>query len=205
MKSADLFITPDYYYAWANSEIYFTGILYNYEELREELCANDAVSSIDNPAALILHIIQCTKRNKAIGVKKALLETVENLYGDYSIVLVTNEIEEKVYCMNRGSELIIGLEYNNIIVSDKVTQVLSRTNRTIKLSFNMSAEIFEDGTCLFTDSMGQRLNTEYLDIYHREAITPENQIINIINSELTGDLTGFFSSKDRVGEPINWS
>ena len=205
MNNAILYIDPKFHFRRVVTDIYFCGAIDNAQAVCDALTDAGIEIGSTNPAELLFCLVDCIKRTQSKRFKNAIQQARELLSGQFSFIFVTNQMSEKLYCVNHGLNMVVGLDYSGFIIGDELSLVLTHTNRTISLEVGMMAEIFEDGTCLFTDSDGQRLNLEYRSVYNQESISPEDQIVNILKKELKGVITNVFNSKDKVTAQLNLS
>ncbi len=185
--------------------IFFHGSIDNSELYMQSLRAHGMDLSSNSPAELVYSLIESISATEEVRLKTAIRRVLEVLEGKYCIVILRNGYSNKAYCANRGLQLYLGLDYGQFILSDKLKTVVSRTQQIISIEDGVIAEMFEDGTCLFTDSEGQRLNREYLDVLKKERIAPENQIINILTKELNGALLNVLGREDGIANSLSLS
>lgn len=183
----------------------FCGVIDNHEELSTALAEVGVNVDFESPAQLVYALVEYIKVSQLKRTKNAIKMAKEILEGQYSFVYETNDWSKKQYCLNQGLNLYVGLSAADFIVSNEITTVLDYTERLISLESGMMAEIFDDGTCQFTDGESQRLNMEYRSVIKKEIIDPENHIFNILRKELNGVVPNVFSSKDLLLDRLNLS
>ncbi len=202
MKNTALYLNNSNQWVFGNDKIHFKGSLTNQQELIS-LLLHEGIAAYDfTPAQIALSIITLIKKKNNIRLKVAIKESMTIIKGTYSYIIISESIVKKVYCVKNGVDLYVGLDYNQFLIGDEINKLLSRTNRVISLEDGMMAEIFEDGTCFFTDAEGQRLNKEYRNVIGREIVNPEDQIVNILKKELSGVIKNVFK-KDLLSPAIN--
>lgn len=185
--------------------IYFHGTIDNKELYAQSLMAQDYNMSSDSSAELVYLLIESIAAQEEVRMKVAVRRAMEILEGQYCFVVIRDGYSKKAYCANRGMKLYLGLDYGQFVLSDKLKTVVARTQQVIGLEAGVIAEMFEDGTCLFTDKEGQRLNSEYLDVLRKENVAPENQIINILTKELNGALLNVLGTEDSISNSLSLS
>lgn len=205
MNNAILYIEQKAHFRRGVTDIYFCGTIDNAQAVYDALTESGIEIGSSNPAELLYCLVEYIKRSQSKRFKNAIQQATEILTGQFSFIFMTDQMSEKLYCVNHGLNMIVGLDHNGFIIGDELSVVLSHTNRTISLEEGMMAEIFEDGTCLFTDPEGQRLNMEYRNVYNQESISPEDQIVNILKKELKGVITNVFNPKDLLTAQLNLS
>ncbi len=183
----------------------FCGVIDNQDELRKALSEVGVEVDFESPAQLVHALVEYIKTTRLKRTKNAIQMAKEILEGQYSFVYETNEWSKKHYCLNKGLNLYVGLSAADFIISNEITTVLNYTERMISLEDGMMAEIFDDGTCQFTDGESQRLNMEYRSVIKKEVIDPENNIFNILRQELNGVVPNVFDSKDLLLNRLNLS
>ena len=183
----------------------FCGVIDNEDDLSKALAEVGVKVDFESPAQLVYALVEYIKVSQLKRTKYAIKMAKEILRGQYSFVYETSEWSKKLYCVNQGLNLYVGLSTAEFIISNKITTVLNHTERMISLEDGLMAEIFEDGTCQFTDGESQRLNMEYRSVIKKENIDPENHIFNILKKELHGVVPNVFASKNSLLDRLNMS
>jgi glucosamine 6-phosphate synthetase-like amidotransferase/phosphosugar isomerase protein len=192
-------------YKQGHTAVTFCGVIDNQDELSKALTEAGVEIDFKRPAQLVYALVEYVKVSQLKRTKNAVKMAIEILEGQYSFVYETNDWSKKQYCVNRGLNVYVGLSANDFIISNEITTVLSHTERMISLEDGMMVEIFDDGTCQFTDGESQRLNMEYRSVIKKESTNPENHIFNILRKELHGVVPNVFGSKDLLLDQLNLS
>ncbi len=205
MRATKINLRQNQKYRKNETIVTFCGVIDNQDELSKALNEVGVEINFESPAHLVHDLVEYIKATQLKRTKKAIQMVKEILEGQYSFVYETNEWSKKHYCLNQGLNLYVGLSAADFIVSNEITSVLNYTERMISLEDGMMAEIFDDGTCQFTDGESQRLNMEYRSVIKKEIIDPENNIFNILRTELNGVVPNVFASKDLLLNRLNLS
>ncbi len=205
MRAMNINLRQNQEYRENETTVTFCGIIDNQNELCKALSGVGVDIDFESPAQLVYALVEYIKATQLIRTKNAIQMAKEILEGQYSFVYETNEWSKKHYCLNQGLNLYVGLSSGDFIVSNDITTVLNYTERMISIEDGMMAEIFDDGTCQFTDGESQRLNMEYRSVIKKEVIDPENNIFNILKKELHGVVPNVFASKDLLLNQLNLS
>ena len=205
MRATKINLRQNQKYHKDETTVTFCGVIDNQDELRKALSEVGVEVDFESPAQLVHALVEYIKTTRLKRTKNAIQMAKEILEGQYSFVYETNEWSKKHYCLNKGLNLYVGLSAADFIISNEITTVLNYTERMISLEDGMMAEIFDDGTCQFTDGESQRLNMEYRSVIKKEVIDPENNIFNILRQELNGVVPNVFSSKDLLLNRLNLS
>ncbi len=125
------------------------GIVENYVELRAALTARGHKLRSETDTELISHLIEERVR-AGVGLTEAVRQTVLELRGSFSIVVLCETEPDKLVAAKTATPLVLGLgEGENFVASD-IPAILGHTRRTIVLEDGELAELTAHGVRLMT-------------------------------------------------------
>jgi glucosamine--fructose-6-phosphate aminotransferase (isomerizing) len=125
------------------------GIVENYVELRAALTERGHKLSSETDTELISHLIEERVR-AGTGLTEAVRQTVLELRGSFSIVVLSETEPDKLVAAKTATPLVLGLgEGENFVASD-IPAILGHTRRTIVLEDGELAELTAQGVRLMT-------------------------------------------------------
>jgi len=125
------------------------GIVENYVELRAALTERGHKLSSETDTELISHLIEERVR-AGTGLTEAVRQTVLELRGSFSIVVLSETEPDKLVAAKTATPLVLGLgEGENFVASD-IPAILGHTRRTIVLEDGELAELTAQGVRVMT-------------------------------------------------------
>jgi glutamine---fructose-6-phosphate transaminase (isomerizing) len=125
------------------------GIVENYVELRADLIARGHKLNSETDTELISHFIEERVR-AGVGLTEAVRQTVLELRGSFSIVVLSETEPDKLVAAKSATPLVLGLgEGENFVASD-IPAILGHTRRTIVLEDGELAELTAHGARLMS-------------------------------------------------------
>jgi glucosamine--fructose-6-phosphate aminotransferase (isomerizing) len=125
------------------------GIVENYVELRATLTERGHKLRSETDTELISHLIEERVR-AGTGLTEAVRQTVLELRGAFSIVVLSETEPDKLVAAKTATPLVLGLgEGENFVASD-IPAILGHTRRTIVLEDGELAELTAQGVRLMT-------------------------------------------------------
>jgi glucosamine--fructose-6-phosphate aminotransferase (isomerizing) len=125
------------------------GIVENYVELRAALTERGHKLRSETDTELISHLIEERVR-AGTGLTEAVRQTVLELRGSFSIVVLSETEPDKLVAAKTATPLVLGLgEGENFVASD-IPAILGHTRRTIVLEDGELAELTAQGVRLMT-------------------------------------------------------
>jgi glutamine---fructose-6-phosphate transaminase (isomerizing) len=125
------------------------GIVENYVELRATLTERGHKLRSETDTELISHLIEERVR-AGTGLTDAVRQTVLELRGSFSIVVLSETEPDKLVAAKTATPLVLGLgEGENFVASD-IPAILGHTRRTIVLEDGELAELTAQGVRLMT-------------------------------------------------------
>lgn len=138
------------------------GIIENFEEIREQLLKRGAKIQSDTDSELVAHLIseKVTKNN---DLKQSVLETLPQLKGAFSIVVMWEESPEELLAFKDGPPLVVGLHKDQTFVASDVQALLAYTNRFIYLEDREIVHIKNKSVNFFYQD-GSPIQKNYVDL-----------------------------------------
>jgi glucosamine--fructose-6-phosphate aminotransferase (isomerizing) len=125
------------------------GIVENYVELRDALVSRGHRMASQTDTEVIAHLIE-EKVKSGLPLTNAVLATVRELRGSFSIVVLSETAPGKLVAAKTATPLVLGLgEGENFVASD-IPALLEHTRRTIVLEDGEVAELSADEFHLMT-------------------------------------------------------
>ena len=116
------------------------GIVENYVELRDALVARGHRLNSQTDTEVIAHLIE-EKVKTGLTLTKAVLATVRELRGSFSIVVLSESAPGQLVAAKTATPLVIGLSDGENFVASDIPALLEHTRRTIVLEDGELAEI----------------------------------------------------------------
>lgn len=130
------------------------GIIENYKELKEKLLSlgHKFVSQTDTE--VIVHLFE-NYNNKLNDVRKAFIETIKDLKGAFSILLITKQEPSKIFFFKNGSPLIVarGLEEGEVLFASSDAPLIGLANDVVYLEDNVGGVVSSTSIDFFTDDV----------------------------------------------------
>ena len=129
--------------------IIHNGIVENYAELRAELAGRGHKLRSETDTEVIAHLIE--ERLKAgAGLTEAVLETVRELRGSFSIVVLSETEPSRLVAAKTATPLVLGFGKGENFVASDIPALLEHTRDTLVLEDGELAEVSADGIKLMT-------------------------------------------------------
>lgn len=136
------------------------GIIENYNILKKDLIEKGYIFHSETDTEVIAHLLDENYNDDPFD---AVLKTVSQITGSYSIGIICKNLPDKLICVRKASPLIIGIsEIGNFIASD-ITAVLSHTRDTYKMLDDEVAIVSKDDVSFF-DVEGNPIEKEITKI-----------------------------------------
>jgi glucosamine--fructose-6-phosphate aminotransferase (isomerizing) len=100
--------------------IVHNGIIENYQEIKNFLQSQNVICHSETDSEILLNYIvyNITQEN---SIKNAIIKSLNNVEGTYGIVLQYIEEPNKLYCIRKGSPLIMGINDDLIIITSELS------------------------------------------------------------------------------------
>lgn len=112
--------------------IVHNGIIENYQDIKEELLAENAIIESETDSELIAHLIA-----KAIehtqDLEKAVIEVLPKLRGAFSIVALWEKEPNKMVAFKDGPPLVLGVGEKEMLVASDIQAIISHTRNIVFL------------------------------------------------------------------------
>jgi glucosamine--fructose-6-phosphate aminotransferase (isomerizing) len=125
------------------------GIVENYVELRATLTERGHKLRSETDTELISHLIEERVR-AGTGLTEAVRQTVLELRGSFSIVVLSETEPDKLVAAKTATPLVLGLGDGENFVASDIPAILGHTRRTIVLEDGELAELTAQGVRLMT-------------------------------------------------------
>lgn len=136
------------------------GIIENYAILRKELIEKGYVFHSETDTEVIAHLLD---ENYEGDCFDAVLKTVNQITGSYSIGILCSDLPDQLICVRKASPLIVAVsEFGNFIASD-ITAILAHTRDTYKMLDDELAIVSKDDVKFF-DKNGNPIEKEITKI-----------------------------------------
>jgi glucosamine--fructose-6-phosphate aminotransferase (isomerizing) len=129
--------------------IIHNGIVENYVELRDALASRGHRLSSQTDTEVIAHLIE-EKVKAGLTLTKAVLATVRELRGSFSIVVLSESAPGQLVAAKTATPLVVGLGDGENFVASDIPALLEHTRRTIVLEDGELAEISANEVRLMT-------------------------------------------------------
>ncbi|MGB5792842.1 glutamine--fructose-6-phosphate transaminase (isomerizing) [Poseidonibacter sp.] len=134
------------------SYVVHNGIIENYKELKEELISKGHKFVSQTDTEVIVHLFE-NYNNELDDTKKAFENTIKDLEGAFSILLITKADPSKVFFFKHGSPLIIakGNEENEVLFSSSDAPLIGLANEVVYLEDAVGGIASANGIEFFSD------------------------------------------------------
>ena len=112
--------------------IVHNGIFSNYQELREQLMDQDVVFESLTDTEVFVNLLEASY-SEINDLEKAFLAALKKIEGSYSIVMLSAHDPEHLYCVKKGSPLLLGLGEGCNYVGSDLNAFLDYTRQAIVL------------------------------------------------------------------------
>ena len=112
--------------------IVHNGIFSNYQELREQLMDQDVVFESLTDTEVFVNLLEASY-SESNDLEKAFLVALKKIEGSYSIVMLSAHDPEHLYCVKKGSPLLLGLGEGCNYVGSDLNAFLEYTRQAIVL------------------------------------------------------------------------
>jgi len=125
------------------------GIIENYRPLKAKLLEKGHTIASETDTEVICHLIQDYLDN-GYDFFKALVSTIAELRGAFSLVILNRADPEKIYSARKGSPLVVGHKEGEAFVASDIPALLPHTNEIAFLHDHEMAVLKRDGIDFFT-------------------------------------------------------
>ena len=130
------------------------GTILNYLSLKKDLISKGVKFSSETDSEVIAQLISIEyKKDK--DAKRSIREALSILEGTYGLLIMFTEEPEKLYCIEHGSHLTIGIGENEMFIGSEQRAFQQYTQRVVGIQDNQLVEIGKNSEGVFAI-----LNTE---------------------------------------------
>ncbi|MBN1333105.1 MAG: glutamine--fructose-6-phosphate transaminase (isomerizing) [Synergistales bacterium] len=137
----------------SNVALVHNGIIENYLEIKEDLEKEGVTFNTQTDTEVVAQLLAKIYQGDAVS---SLIRLSGFLEGSYALVILVREIEDKIYCIRKGSPLVLGKGKKESFCASDVPALLPYTKDFIYLNDGEIAELSQDNIQIW-DSSGQVL------------------------------------------------
>jgi glutamine---fructose-6-phosphate transaminase (isomerizing) len=138
------------------------GIIENFSQLRARLEKEGHTLSSETDTELVAHLIEERVR-PGTALLEAIRETVKELEGAYSLVVLARDRPDVLVGVKVASPLVVGVGDGEMILASDIPAVLERTSTVIPVDEGRIVEVRADGAT-FTDFDGNPADPEPITV-----------------------------------------
>lgn len=125
------------------------GIIDNYQLLKQRLEKLGHTFQSDTDTEVIAHLIE-QYRKTTDNIEDAIREALKAIEGTYGLVVIAEDEPDRLFCVRKGSPIIIGVSEKEMFVTSDVNAIVSHTSRVVYLQDHEMAIISKDGMNITT-------------------------------------------------------
>ena len=138
--------------------IVHNGIIENYHELSKKLKEQGHIFKSQTDTETVIHLIE-SELEKCGDLKTAIIETVKQIQGAFSIILIFKEFPDLIVAFRKRTPLCIGLGKNEMFIASDFLAFTGKTEQIVFLPDESFAFVSKDKIELF-NFQGQSLSYE---------------------------------------------
>lgn len=124
------------------------GIIENYHELKEELSAQGITFASQTDTEVIAHLLYKIYDGNMLN---ALTYLQSRLRGSYALAILNKDDTDHIYCMRKGSPLVLGLGDGEALCASDIPAILPYTRKVIYMDDGDIAELSPRGIKLWDE------------------------------------------------------
>ena len=124
--------------------IVHNGIIENYLELKNELISKDIKFASETDTEVIVNLIAYYYEQKNVTFIEAIQTCLNRLNGTWGLLIINVDEPEKLYCVRRGSPLLVSENEDFIIVSSEQSGFNGKVSNYFILEGNDLCEMYYD-------------------------------------------------------------
>ncbi|PIE54158.1 MAG: glutamine--fructose-6-phosphate transaminase (isomerizing) [Dethiosulfovibrio peptidovorans] len=136
------------------------GIAENYLDIRDELLREGVTFVSETDTEVIAQLLARLYRGDP---KQALVELSERLSGAFALAVIFTDDREHLYCLRKGSPLIVAFGDGEFLCASDVPAVLPYTRRIVYMGEGEMACLSREGV-VFWDEKGRDISKESLQV-----------------------------------------
>jgi len=117
------------------------GIIENYSELKNKLLKENIVFNSETDTEVISNLIAYYYQTEGVTFVEAIQTCLNNLEGTWGLVIINTDTPDKLYCVRRGSPLLISHNEDFVIVSSEQSGFNGKVSNYFILEGNDLCEI----------------------------------------------------------------
>jgi glutamine---fructose-6-phosphate transaminase (isomerizing) len=122
--------------------IVHNGIIENYLELKNELISKNIKFISETDTEVIVNLIAYYYKEKNVTFIEAIRISLNRLTGTWGLLIINTDEPTKLYCVRRGSPLLVSENEDFIIVSSEQSGFNGKVSNYFILEYNDFCEIF---------------------------------------------------------------
>ncbi|MBO8153984.1 glutamine--fructose-6-phosphate transaminase (isomerizing) [Thermovirga sp.] len=134
------------------------GIIENYMDIKEQLLRDGVVFKSETDTEVIVHLLS-RYYDETKDMVKSMVKLQEALTGSYALAVIREGEDKKIYCVRRGSPLVLGVGDGETFCASDIPAFLPYTRSVIYLEEGEIAELRPDGVMVW-DSQGEVVDKE---------------------------------------------
>ncbi len=131
--------------------IVHNGIIENFMEIKEELERDGVVFLSETDTETIVHLIARSYHGTG-DLLETLVEMQKKLHGSFALAVIQQDFPDRIYCVRKGSPLVVGLGKGEAFCASDVTAFLPYTRDIQYLEEGDIAEISRQGVKIWDEN-----------------------------------------------------
>ncbi|AER66496.1 glutamine--fructose-6-phosphate transaminase [Thermovirga lienii DSM 17291] len=134
------------------------GIIENYMDIKEQLQREGVAFKSETDTEVIVHLLS-NYYDEMKDMVEAMVKLQETLSGSYALAVIRKGDDRKIYCVRRGSPLVLGLGEGETFCASDVPAFLPYTRSVVYLEEGEIAELRPDGVTVW-NSKGELVSKD---------------------------------------------
>ncbi len=114
--------------------IIHNGIIENYSTLKEELINRGYTFQSDTDTEVLIHLIEDIQLNENTDLPEAVRIALNQIYGAYAIVIISQDYPDSLIAAKKGSPLVIGLGEDEFFIASDAAPIVEYTKNVVYLN-----------------------------------------------------------------------
>ncbi len=125
--------------------IIHNGIIENYSSLKEELINRGYTFQSDTDTEVLIHLIEDIQVNEKVDLFEAVRIALNQIFGAYAIVIISQDHPDKLIAAKKGSPLVIGLGEDEFFIASDAAPIVEYTKNVVYLNDEEVATVNRQG------------------------------------------------------------
>ncbi len=125
--------------------IIHNGIIENYSTLKEELQNRGYEFKSDTDTEVLIHLIEDIQINEKVDLVEAIRITLNQVFGAYAIVVLSEDHPDMLIAAKKGSPLVIGIGENEFFIASDAAPIVEYTKNVVYLNDEEVATVNRKG------------------------------------------------------------